>query len=248
VRFAWLPRGWRARAALAAAAVLAVAVPGAIYGPGAYRYLDLQWSALTGSISVEAAVERIVVAESRGNVNARNKRSTAVGPAQFLEQTWLELIRAHRSDLARLGEKETLELRRDARLAREMAARFLERNAVALRRQCLPVTLSAAYLAHFAGGAGAAAILTAPDGADAATTMAKADATGRTNREKIVKANPFLEKFTVADLKTWADGRMRGREILLASFVPMRGPASEAALLVRVPAAAATCRRATTRT
>jgi hypothetical protein len=39
--------------------------------------------------------------------------------------------------------------------------------------------------------------------------MATADATGRTKREKIVKANPFLERFTVADLRTWADRKMR---------------------------------------
>ena len=45
--------------------------------------------------------------------------------------------------------------------------------------------------------------------ADAASVMASADATGRTKREKLVKANPFLERFTVADLKTWADRKMR---------------------------------------
>jgi len=41
--------------------------------------------------------------------------------------------------------------------------------------------------------------------------MAGADATGRTKREKLVKANPFLERFTVADLKSWADRKMRIR-------------------------------------
>ena len=78
--------------------------------------------------------------------------------------------------------------------------------------------------------------------------MAKADATGRTTREKIVKANPFLESYTVADMKAWAERKMRGREVLLATFVPLRGPVSDAALLVRVPAAAAPCRRATSKT
>ena len=73
----------------------------------------------------------------------------------------------------------------------------------------LPVTAGTIYLSHFAGGAGAVAVLTAPEYADAATTMAKADATGRTTREMIVKANPFLEPFTVADLRRWADCKMR---------------------------------------
>jgi hypothetical protein len=40
--------------------------------------------------------------------------------------------------------------------------------------------------------------------------MASADATGRIKREQIIKANPFLEHFTVADLKIWADRKMRG--------------------------------------
>jgi hypothetical protein len=44
-----------------------------------------------------------------------------------------------------------------------------------------------------------------------ASTMASADATGRTKREKLVKANPFLKRFTVADLKNWADRKMRIR-------------------------------------
>jgi hypothetical protein len=39
--------------------------------------------------------------------------------------------------------------------------------------------------------------------------MASADATGRTKPEQLIKANPFLEHFTVADLKTWADRKMQ---------------------------------------
>jgi hypothetical protein len=163
----------------------------------------------TGGVNV--VVERIIDVESNGNPNAKNKRSSATGPGQFLDETWLEMIRAHRPDLSRgRGESEILELRRDPNLSREITARFAERNATALRQQGLPVTPGTVYLAHFAGAAGAVAILSAPESADAALVMAKADATGRTKREKIIRANPFLERFTVADLKTWADRKMRG--------------------------------------
>ena len=78
-----------------------------------------------------------------------------------------------------------------------------------LRKRVSTITPGTLYLAHFAGGAGAIAILSALDHADAAVIMAKADATGRTKRAKIIKANPFLERFTVADLKSWADRKMR---------------------------------------
>jgi len=102
------------------------------------------------------------------------------------------------------------------RLAREITARFAERNAAALKQLGLPVTAGTVYLSHFAGAAGAAAILSAPASADAAFVMASADRTGKTKREKIIKVNPFLKHFTVTDLKTWADRKMRGYDLHVA--------------------------------
>jgi len=160
--------------------------------------------------TIDAVVARIIGVESHGDPNAKNKRSSATGLGQFLDETWLDMIRAHRPDLAKgRSQDEILELRWDAKVAREITARFTERNAEMLRKRGLPVTPGTLYLAHFAGGAGAVAILSAIENADAALVMATADATGRTKREKIIKANPFLERFTVADLRNWADRKMR---------------------------------------
>jgi len=124
------------------------------------------------------------------------------------------LIREYRPDLTRgRSESETLELRRDTKLAREITTRLLERNATMLRQRGLPISAGAVYLAHFAGAAGAVAILSASDGADAASVLAGADATGRTKREQLIKANPFLEHLTAADLKIWADRKMHGLDL-----------------------------------
>ncbi len=164
----------------------------------------------TAGAAIDAVVERIIGVESDGDPNAKNKRSSATGLGQFLDETWLDMIRAHRPDLAKgRSQDEILQLRRDAKIAREITARFTQRNAEILRKRGLPVTTGTLYLAHFAGGAGAVAILSAMENADAALVMATADATGRTKREKIIKANPFLERFTVADLRNWADRKMR---------------------------------------
>ena len=164
------------------------------------------------ALNIDAVVEQIISVESNGDPNAKNKRSSAMGLGQFLDETWLVLIRAHRPDLVKgRSEGDMLELRRDASVARELTTRFTERNAHVLMKRGLPVTPGTLYLAHFAGAAGAIAILSALEEADAASTMASADATGRTKREKLVKANPFLERFTVADLKNWADRKMRIR-------------------------------------
>jgi hypothetical protein len=160
-------------------------------------------------LTVEALVERIIRIESDGDSNKKNKRSSAMGAGQFLEETWLELIWMHRPDLGRgRTQEQILDLRRDPNLTREITIRFTEKNADLLRKKGLPVTPGTLYLAHFAGRAGAVAILTAREDADAASAMAGADASGRAKREKIVKANPFLERFTAADLKNWADRKM----------------------------------------
>jgi hypothetical protein len=166
----------------------------------------------TEKMDIGGIVEQIIKVESNGDPNAKNKRSSATGLGQFLNETWLRLIRTHRPDLFNgRSEGAVLELRRDAKIAREITARFMEQNAEMLKRRGLPVTPGTLYLSHFAGGAGAVAILSALDQDDAASVMATADATGRTSRKRLVKANPFLERLTVADLKGWADRKMRIR-------------------------------------
>jgi hypothetical protein len=208
-QYYWPPIGRALSVAILAAALPAALSLGWFAGLELYFLLDDRRD-MPRDQRANAVVERIIVAESNGNPNSRNKRSSATGLGQFLNETWLEMIRAHRPDLSRgRNEHEILELRRDPKLAREVTTRYAERNAAVLGQRGLPVTPGTVYLAHFAGGAGAVAILTAPDIADAASIMASADTSGRTNRDKIVKANPFLDRFTVADLKTWADRKMR---------------------------------------
>jgi hypothetical protein len=46
---------------------------------------------------------------------------------------------------------------------------------------------------------------------------------GPDQREQVVKANPFLEHLTVADLKIWADRKMRGPELHLAKVFAADG-------------------------
>jgi hypothetical protein len=198
-------------AGLAAACVLAAA--GGWHfttAPGACWLTVPKHDAALGREAANVVARRIVVVESSGDASARNTRSSATGAGQFLDGTWLEMIRAYRPDLGARAEAEILDLRYDPEVSREMVARFAEKNAAMLGRRCLPVTPGTLYLSHFAGGGGAVAVLSAPETADAAATMAEADSTGRTTREIIVTANPFLADFTIADLKRWADRKMGG--------------------------------------
>jgi hypothetical protein len=203
-------RGWRLWSLIITAVSLTAFGFGWLGIPASYWQPHSQREEPTAAAAIHAVVDQIISVESDGNPNAKNRRSSATGLGQFLDETWLEMIRAHRPDLAKgRSQAEILELRRDAKIAREITARFTERNAEILRKRGLPVTPGTLYLAHFAGGAGAVAILSAMENADAALVMATADTTGRTKREKIIKANPFLERFTVADLRSWAHRKMQ---------------------------------------
>ena len=174
---------------------------------------------LTGRAAIDSVVSRILMAESGGH-DVKNKRSSASGPAQFLDDTWLEMIHGYRPDLVKGRTREQLlALRNQPHLAQEIARRFAERNARLLRRRGLPVTAGTLYLAHLAGAAGAAALLKAPPHADAAGVMAMADASGRTSRTQIVKANPFLDDYTVTDIRQWADRKMRGPALVLTALL-----------------------------
>lgn len=198
-------RYWR-KLTLSVLAVVSAACAGAFIA----FLLDQPWSVRNHRWRDDAAlVERIIQAESSGNARAKNTRSSATGAGQFLDETWLELIRKHRPDLKGLDNADLLQLRYDPTLVRAMTLHLVERNAVILRNKGVPITAATLYLAHFAGGAGAAAILTAPPDADAAETMAAADASRRSSPEKIVKANPFLAGLSTAALKRWAELKMR---------------------------------------
>ncbi|WP_292531434.1 transglycosylase SLT domain-containing protein [Methylocystis sp.] len=161
--------------------------------------------------SIKGLVDRIVMSESQGNPDARNKFSSAAGLGQFINATWMALIKKHRPDLAgAMSDKEILDLRKDPELSREMTARYVEQNTSILMKKGLPVTPGSLYLAHFAGPGGAAAILSAPEEVDAATVIASVDGQPARTREKIVNGNPFLKGFTVKDLKNWAHLKMQG--------------------------------------
>ena len=163
------------------------------------------------AIDVKALVERIIKVESSGIPNAKNKLSSASGAGQFLDDTWLEAVRNHRGHLIKgRSDKELLELRQDAELTKEIITLLVEQYARTLRKRGLPLTSGSLYLAYFAGPAGAVALLSGAEHADAASVMAAADTTGRTTRQKLVRANPFLELLTVRDLRKWADDKMRG--------------------------------------
>ncbi|MBK4214961.1 peptidoglycan DD-metalloendopeptidase family protein [Paracoccus caeni] len=153
------------------------------------------------SNAVEALIGRIITVESAGNARARNPLSTATGLGQFIESTWLRMMRSYRPDMAAtLDRSALLELRFDPDLSRQMVRHLAQENEAYLRARGHAITPGRLYLAHFLGPAGADQALRANGSASVLQVMGPA----------VVGANPFLRGYSIADLQNWADRKMSG--------------------------------------
>lgn len=166
--------------------------------------------------SIPGVADRIVNAESGGDPNAKNPRSSAAGAGQFIDSTWLDTIKKSNPQLASgKSDAELLALRSNPDISRNMTAAYAASNGDHLKNNGIDPTPGNTYLAHFAGPAGATAILKA----DPATPI------GSIVGQQAMIANPFLKNMTAGDLRSWADKRMGGGNPLAnAPVVNGNGP------------------------
>jgi hypothetical protein len=156
---------------------------------------------VSGPGAISSFVGKVIGVESGGNATAKNPRSTATGAAQFIEGTWLRMMKAHRPDIYNSrSTAEVLAMRNDPTLSREMATALAQENAEYLSNRRVPVTEGTLYLAHFAGADGAVQLLTADPTASVESVLGSAK----------VNANPFLRGMTAAGAVSWAAGKMGG--------------------------------------
>jgi hypothetical protein len=102
--------------------------------------------------SLDTLVDGIIDVESKGDANAKNRKSSATGLGQFPDETWLDMIRVYRPELARgRSEDEILDYVEMPNFPASSQHGLRERNAAILKRRGLPVTAGTVYLAHFAG-------------------------------------------------------------------------------------------------
>jgi hypothetical protein len=150
-------------------------------------------------------VDKVITAESSGNAKARpcdtktgKLLSSAYGAGQFVEATWLEMIRKHRPDLAASSDAHLLALRGDFALSREMTVKFTEENRTFLIKHGFDPTDAALYLAHFAGKTGAVKLLKAHRDTPVEKILSP----------EAIEANQFLKGQTPATLYAWAGKKM----------------------------------------
>ena len=165
-----------------------------------------------------------MAAESGGRSDARNPRSTALGPFQFIESTFLEVTRRHFStEIAGLTDKQTLQLRTEPAFARRAAEVFCRENIKYLKERGLEPTFAHLRLAFLLGPADAARIMQAKAHAPLSQVLSA----------PVVSANPFMRRMSVADLiAKSARDVMRDRTNLAAAAhalaVPRARPSASA--------------------
>lgn len=175
-----------------------------------------------------ALVDQIISAESGGNPNARNSLSSAGGAGQFIDSTWLSMLRKHRPDIADgKSDSDLLALKFNLALSKAMTAAYAADNAGILQNAGVSVTPGSAYLAHFAGPQGAVGILNADPATPVASILTPA----------AVKANPFLQGMTAGDLAAWANRKVGGASAAAGMSVPSTPQQSAAPVASAVPAA-----------
>ncbi|MBB3313633.1 hypothetical protein FHT78_005427 [Rhizobium sp. BK196] len=168
-------------------------------------------NALKGGSVGGGIVDKIVHVESGGNDNAQNPTSSAGGAGQFIDSTWLSMVKKYRPDVAAgKSAQDIIALKNNGDLSREMTGRYAQENADFLRNQGIATTDGNVYLAHFLGPRGAAQVLKADPNASVASIIG----------QDAVNANSFLQGKTVSDLVAWADKKMGGAGVTSPTVDP----------------------------
>lgn len=145
--------------------------------------------------------EKVARAESGGNPNATNGRSTAAGLGQFTNGTWDEFLKERHPNMLGLGDEVKQRLKMQPSLANEAIDWYANKNAGALQSAGFKANDANLYLAHFLGPGGAKSVL----GANPATPLDQIkalDAARKSNPEVFGRAG------TAGGLQAWAEARM----------------------------------------
>jgi hypothetical protein len=146
--------------------------------------------------SFEVFLDRLMRAESNGQDDAANPRSTALGPFQFIKSTFIDVVRRHfASEVVALDDDAVLALRTDRGFARRAATAFSRDNVAFMTEQGLSPTFGDLRLAFLVGPSAAVRLLQATPTTPVSEILGNA----------AITANPFMKGMSAADLIARAD-------------------------------------------
>ncbi|HEX4892363.1 MAG TPA: hypothetical protein VFV47_03690 [Hyphomicrobiaceae bacterium] len=175
-------------------------------------------------------LDRLMIAESGGRDTAKNPRSTALGPFQFIESTFLEVVARHFSaDVAGLAPVQVLALRTDRSFSRKAAQAFTLENAAMLRANQIAANFANLRLAYLVGASAAVRVLKAEPATPVIGILGTA----------VVQANPFMAGMTSSDLAQWSARSIAGstgpEPVFSRKVITVSVPAGSAAAILAQP-------------
>jgi hypothetical protein len=190
-------------------------------------------SGLNSTEGERVLLDRMMTAESGGRNDAKNPSSTALGPFQFIEATFLDIIRRNLPGVA-LGktQAEVLDLRTDPKISRDAALIYTRENGAFLAARGFPLTPANLRLAFLAGPSGALKVLTAKPDERLSAVLSPA----------ALRANPFLSDMTVAQLIERVGREVEGVEPLAYPAI-LKSSGASPKLAVRCNLKLASCRK-----
>lgn len=187
---------------------------------------------LTPSETEAVFLDRLMKAESGGKLNAKNPRSSALGPFQFIESTFYDVVTRYLPEVA--SDKSYAEiqlLRTDLEISRSAALAYTRQNAAFLNERGIAPEAGFLRLAFLVGPAGAEAVISAKPETPL-TELLSASA---------LSANPFMKNMNAQQLIERANREAAGLEPL--PVVAMKSAAVHPAIKVRCNLKRASCRK-----
>jgi hypothetical protein len=168
-------------------------------------------TATVAPLDYASYLQRMLPVEGTG----RNARSTAQGPGQFIDSTFVTTFRETFPDASRGMSDAQILAQRGTGVEQAMLKTFTQRNVDILERAGITPTNTNAYLAHFLGAGDAVKVLSAPPNTPINQLVSS----------RSIAANPevFSRARTAGELQTWAAGKMgeRGGQTVSSAGVPM---------------------------
>jgi hypothetical protein len=185
------------------------------------------------SDSEKLFLDRLMVLESRGFATVRNPRSTAFGPFQFLEATFLEVVRRRFPSLMDgKTDRDVLAMRADPKVSRDVALMYSRENAAYLNEKGIAPSPACLRLAFLLGPSGALKVLSSKPEEHLSSIIAA----------KVLAANPYLKDMTVGELIERTEEEMAALPDMPKPSMPQR-PAKLLKVDVRCSLARASCRK-----
>ena len=170
---------------------------------------QVQNAGIQSKNAIETFVNKTIGVESSGNANARNGKSSAGGLGQFIDETWVSMVKKYRPELAAgKNRSQIISMKYDGDLNREMTTNYTKENAEILRKAGLPVTEGNLYLAHFSGPGTAVKALKANPNAAASTVYGPG---------QIAANKTVLQGKTVGQVVAWANQKMGSKQASIFS-------------------------------